>query len=75
MQQTNRQAMKPIKRVFRRILELIVPIKQEDDTVKKEQLEAKNEEKRLLQFIRNQWKCWKIKSRSSPTKLIKKIKS
>lgn len=47
MQQTNRQAIKPIKRVLRSILELTVPIKQEDDTVRKEQLEAKNEKKRL----------------------------
>lgn len=47
MQQTNRQAIKPIKRVLRSILKLIVPIEQENDTVKKKQLEAKNEEKKI----------------------------
>ena len=47
MQQTNRQAIKPIKRVLRSILKLIVPIEQENDTVKKKQLEAKNEKKKI----------------------------
>lgn len=47
MQQSNRQAIKPIKRVLRSILKLIVPIEQENDTVKKKQLEAKNEKKKI----------------------------
>ena len=67
---------KPVNSVLGSILEQILSIKQEEDTVKKEQLEAKNEisEKTIDEIYRKSIEMLEDKAKRISKKQIKKTK-